>query len=1207
MKQPASSPRVAKSPPKLADQARTPTRKPLREPGGITPAPPKAAPGAGPTRSALADTLHGEAPRRGLTDAPAPAPTPRPNVSTPQKPTASPTEPMRVSRPDSAPEQEAERNARTPGNKPAAGPALIHAAGEPIPPAVESYVRDARGRGRRLPADLRAEFEARFGRPLTDIRLHDDAAAASAAEALRARAFTAGKDIFFARGEYQPDTDAGKRLLTHEITHTLQQPASGGVTTIFRAPAGQAEAAPADTKTGEPPAPKTGGFLTPEQLDAARKRDPAGGQLVEDQGGARIVFATLAVPAFKLAAHRGPLYQSRRLRRSRGYDRTGDNNANQQAIWAEHTAAAAATAIEAKLKTSLEQAKIYPPGAIPAKLALKTSSRHAGVTSGRGQLLVGDLTTLSGQLLTPTWTKSGKPFEANIDHIVELQVASWPEDKTAGAATNLELLNAALNKSSGAVVMNGIQNQVVGFLRGIGKEAPDSKANVGRLKQTYDLEFNKAVPAADAKAPDSPDDYFWTAEDIIAGAHVEKALALKSLDRPLQWANPSALTDADPNKFRVFPSEVGGVAKTFTLSDKIDGSEANWLKPFVLVGKTLDPDKRRITALTFTLGPHVKKIWSAPEAEPIEVEPFAERAGFVRKPNVKKKLWSRTEVKKASPVDFTDLDIDPERGLVAGGVIKPSLSVLAGSMLSFELSGNSLAVVTALDASILKVPRPLKITTAMLALGASEEAGLFFDGSVDFEIEGIGAGYIRGGLAADEHLNFEGQFAFDSKTFTPAEVRVNYQKGQWSGGGKLGIGKGKIRGVRSALLDVAYDGSAISAAGSADLDIPGIQQAKLHARHSPKDGLEIGGSVELAELPGIKSGSLQLDLKRRPGGDWSISGRGRATPNIPGFDTSFAIEYDDGRFKAEATAEFSRGRLAGKLHAGVTNALAGAGPVPPEGPATGPLRVFGDGQLTLTVAPWLKGSAAVRLLDNGELEVVGEIGLPSTLQVFEQRKLEKQLVSVGVDIPILGVAVAGARVGVFANITGGLDFLATIGPGELRELKLGIQYNPSREQDTHVYGAGVFAIPAYAGLRLFVRGGVGVGAGISATGSLEVSGTLGIEGLASAAASLDWRPDSGLALAATGKLSATPMFRFGVDGLVQVEAKAFGVGVTLYEQRWKLASFEYGSGLALGITFPVRYTEGTPFQIALSDIEVQKPDIDVRALLAGLVDKVVSG
>jgi hypothetical protein len=40
---------------------------------------------------------------------------------------------------------------------------------------------------------------------------------------LCAKAFTTGQDIFFRENEYRPNSDTGKRLIAHELTHVIQQ------------------------------------------------------------------------------------------------------------------------------------------------------------------------------------------------------------------------------------------------------------------------------------------------------------------------------------------------------------------------------------------------------------------------------------------------------------------------------------------------------------------------------------------------------------------------------------------------------------------------------------------------------------------------------------------------------------------------------------------------------------------------------------------------------------------------------------------------------------------------------------------------------------------------------------------------------------------------------------------------------------------------
>ncbi len=77
--------------------------------------------------------------------------------------------------------------------------------------------------GAPLTQDQRAYFEPRFDRDFSDVRIHADGRAAEAARAINARAYTAGRDIAFAAGQYQPRSQEGRRLLAHELTHVVHQ------------------------------------------------------------------------------------------------------------------------------------------------------------------------------------------------------------------------------------------------------------------------------------------------------------------------------------------------------------------------------------------------------------------------------------------------------------------------------------------------------------------------------------------------------------------------------------------------------------------------------------------------------------------------------------------------------------------------------------------------------------------------------------------------------------------------------------------------------------------------------------------------------------------------------------------------------------------------------------------------------------------------
>ena len=95
-----------------------------------------------------------------------------------------------------------------------------------MPEAAERALRRSGG-GQPLDLATRNEMESRFGHDFDDVRLHTDSGAAEAARAVRARAFTIGRDIYFGDGKLDPSSEQGRKLIAHELTHVVQQ--SSGV------------------------------------------------------------------------------------------------------------------------------------------------------------------------------------------------------------------------------------------------------------------------------------------------------------------------------------------------------------------------------------------------------------------------------------------------------------------------------------------------------------------------------------------------------------------------------------------------------------------------------------------------------------------------------------------------------------------------------------------------------------------------------------------------------------------------------------------------------------------------------------------------------------------------------------------------------------------------------------------------------------------
>ena len=80
--------------------------------------------------------------------------------------------------------------------------------------------------GQPLDATTRAEMEPRLGHDFANVRVHADSRASDSARAVNATAYTVGRELVFRVGHYRPETEVGKRLLAHELTHVVQQGAA---------------------------------------------------------------------------------------------------------------------------------------------------------------------------------------------------------------------------------------------------------------------------------------------------------------------------------------------------------------------------------------------------------------------------------------------------------------------------------------------------------------------------------------------------------------------------------------------------------------------------------------------------------------------------------------------------------------------------------------------------------------------------------------------------------------------------------------------------------------------------------------------------------------------------------------------------------------------------------------------------------------------
>jgi hypothetical protein len=99
--------------------------------------------------------------------------------------------------------------------------ARLARAGGPLPtPLLQAAAADPSSP---LAGSVRRPLERALGRRLDGVRVHSGEASEAAADAIGARAYTIGNDIFLGRQAHSATSAARERMLAHEAVHTVQQ------------------------------------------------------------------------------------------------------------------------------------------------------------------------------------------------------------------------------------------------------------------------------------------------------------------------------------------------------------------------------------------------------------------------------------------------------------------------------------------------------------------------------------------------------------------------------------------------------------------------------------------------------------------------------------------------------------------------------------------------------------------------------------------------------------------------------------------------------------------------------------------------------------------------------------------------------------------------------------------------------------------------
>ncbi len=143
---------------------------------------------------------------------------------------------LRINEPGDAYEQEADRVAEQVMRMPDTGVGRLRQAGTPslvqrrapaggmgLMEAPQSVQEVLSTPGQPLDAATRDFFEPRFGHDFSRVRIHADEQAAQSAQLVQAAAYTVGQHLVFGPSQYAPQDPKGRRLLAHELAHTIQQ------------------------------------------------------------------------------------------------------------------------------------------------------------------------------------------------------------------------------------------------------------------------------------------------------------------------------------------------------------------------------------------------------------------------------------------------------------------------------------------------------------------------------------------------------------------------------------------------------------------------------------------------------------------------------------------------------------------------------------------------------------------------------------------------------------------------------------------------------------------------------------------------------------------------------------------------------------------------------------------------------------------------
>jgi hypothetical protein len=1081
-----------------------------------------------------------------------------------------------------APRLLVQRDASSAHGIPATAPASVH--------------RALSSPGRPLDPDTRGYMESRFGHDFSQVRVHTDSLAAESAREISAHAYTVGSDIAFAAGRYQPETQAGRQLLAHELAHTVQQSglqrrasdlavdvapdsrleyeaesAARAVASGHSAPALAARApgpvvsrAAGDITTAPATAPKKKPFISSA---GTHQVIPTGLATLEtDNKGNTDTLREFEVEPFFLPATKGPAAFAI-------YDSMAKGGSLESTLELTGTG---------KTKTALWQER-------PDTDDLRSIwLQKVGWTSADSKTVDDLWKRAGGASEFPKVNSATGLVTAQMDHIVELQIGG------NNAKENIQPLDPTPNQSSGGAIKSQLQSLAQKIAADAAFAGPDTQQVKMRFKSVKQVGTPETLvttaPAANAKR--SALSVEARALTLKVTATAGGGIAIARDDYPISSGGRPPTNLRVPTTFAATTTEtvaIKGDSENDPASTLIPGLLLNTLK-HGKVGKTKSDlieaqiDDRDKTRLPITIDSAVK---------PFDVIVAAD--GKLSLPTALKKTALGFTYKYLSPGTITSVEMGADGSVNWTGTITPKARFLP--TLDVVYKEGTLKLVAQIPEEKLKKAKLFgaTITKASLDIVLSP-----FDisGNLEFVFGDVKKPAATGSLKI---------FKDDQGLVGTAKLLLNIPK------------------VDSTEFTFEYKGgtgrddwSGEFAISTSQIKLPYVTNSSLVARVSSKDGvtsLTFDGKVSL-ELPN-KRGTAEVGLKRWEG-NWFLSGGARF--NIPKVeDFSAWITYDIARETLTASVPGEDGKAPPKpitftitedfkgtldrfkitvAKGGIVTVTGAGGFNFKKGKASGSVRVElaedgsfnGSGSLTYALNDKITVNGTVEFKEKGKprLRITGSLTF-ARLELMKQIGDTKTLFDKEFSIPIPYASIGGVGLkAIFGvNLTAGYS----LGPIVIEPLTFTAGFNPMEDEPQLDLGVtGELKVPATATLSASLSGGVKldayvaeIGGKITITGTIELTGGLFVPfkgTYSNQEFAVETTPEARLKLLLGVALSASVWAKAGVGWL--------STGVT---KTWKLGERKVDPHLGFGIKAPISYSSKTGAKIpSLDQITFVQPD-----------------